>query len=99
MGVGNDSVKTRWVVKNDWITTKLNHMEMPIIVAALGVGSSLEEINIDFDVIYRFLSGNGPHTPFQLVREVRNKLHLNCRDNSEPLLSYLRTVSTFCSVV
>lgn len=78
---------------------EFDQAEMPIVVAVLGVGSSLEKINIDFEKIYRFSSGSAPYTPFQLVREVRNRWHLTGRYNSEPLLSCRRAVSTFCSLV
>lgn len=58
--IGNDSIKTRWVVKNDWITARFYQAKMPIVVAVIGVVSSLEEMNTDFDMIYRYCSGSAP---------------------------------------
>lgn len=54
---GDDSVKTRWVVKDD------NGLLQSLIrcgwrwgatAVVLAVVSSLEEINIDFDMIHRY---------------------------------------------
>lgn len=72
---------------------QFDQAEMPTVVAVLGVGSSLEEINIDFDMIYRFWSGSAPSKGSQ------KEITFKHRDNSEPLLSCRRAVSTFCSVV
>lgn len=62
--IRNDSIKTRWVVKNDWNTARFYQAEMPVVVAVLGVVSSLEEINTDFDMIYRYWSESAPHSSY-----------------------------------
>lgn len=72
---------------------------MPIVVAVLGVVSSLEEVNTDFDMIYRNRSGMPPYAPFHLLREIRSRLHYTGRDNSKPLLSCFRAVPPFYSGV
>ena len=58
MDHGDDSVKTRWVVKDDsGLLQSLIRCGVEVggaTAVVLAVVASLEEINIDFDMIHRY---------------------------------------------